>query len=162
MESLTELNAYSESRDSQPFTSNAMTTFLYHAEEETLPGVLVSDGLQAWNTMVKDLNCDFSYMDVDFGKTYCEVIKCTLSRFGDDTKVSDAVDTPEGWGTLQRALDKLRKWVPKNLLRFNKTKWKVLHLTQGNLWYQYRLGDEQIKSRLAEKGLGELVMRDCM
>ncbi|KAJ7415701.1 hypothetical protein BTVI_37576 [Pitangus sulphuratus] len=40
---------------------------------------------------------------------------------------------------------------------FNKTMCKVLHLSQDNSWYQYRLGDEQMESSPAEKDLGELM-----
>ena len=45
-------------------------------------------------------------------------IKCTLSKFADNTKLSAAVDT----------LDRLERWAHANLMMFNKEKCKALHL----------------------------------
>jgi len=68
--------------------------------------------------------------------------------------MSDAVDMPERRDAIQRDLDNVKKWAYVNLMKF---KCKVLHLGQGNLQYQYRLGVKEIESSPAEKDLEVLV-----
>ena len=44
-------------------------------------------------------------------------------------------------------------------MRFNKSKCKVLHLSQGKIHYQYYLEDERIDHSPAKNDLGVLVDR---
>jgi len=51
--------------------------------------------------------------------------------------MSGAVNVLEGMDAIQRDLGKLEKWASVNLMNFNKTKCKVLHLGLDSPPHQY-------------------------
>jgi len=71
-------------------------------------------------------------------------VKWTPSKFTDDSKLWNAVDTPEGWGDIQRDLASLEQRAQ-------------VHLSWGNPHHQYELGDQRIEHRPAEEHMGALV-----
>lgn len=53
---------------------------------------------------------------------------CILNKCADDTKLEGAVSTLESRAAIQRDFDRLEKWPDRNFMKFNKGKYKVLHL----------------------------------
>ncbi|XP_059575008.1 RNA-directed DNA polymerase from mobile element jockey isoform X1 [Alligator mississippiensis] len=86
-----------------------------------------------------------------------EGVKCTPSKFADDTKLWGEVDTLEGREQLQADLDRLDKWAENNRMQFNKEKCKVLHLGRKNVQHTYSLGNDLLGGTEVERDLGVLV-----
>jgi len=63
-------------------------------------------------------------------------IKCMLSKFADDTKLSSAVDIVKGRDAIQRNLDRLEDWALEK-----KAEYKVLRLGHGKPRYACRQGE---------------------
>ncbi|KAM6034201.1 urea transporter 2-like [Chlamydotis macqueenii] len=82
-------------------------------------------------------------------------VECTLSKFGEDTKLREVVDMPEGHAAIHRVLYRLEKWA--KWAKFNKEKRKVLHLRRNNSMHWYTLRATQLESSLTEKALGVLM-----
>lgn len=55
-----------------------------------------------------------------------------LCKSANDTKLGEMTDTLEGHTSIQRDVYRLKKWSDKNLMKFNKGKYKVLHLGKNN------------------------------
>ncbi|KAK4832908.1 hypothetical protein QYF61_026551 [Mycteria americana] len=91
-------------------------------EHWTLTGI--STGTVVFKVFIKDLD---------------DRRECTLSKSADGTKLGVVVSMLKGMAAIQRDLDNLDKWADRNLLKFNKSKCKVLHWEWNNPMQPYRL-----------------------
>jgi len=80
-----------------------------------------------------------------------EGIENTLSKFGDDTKLGEVADMAEVCATIQQDLDRLESWTGRNLMRFNKSKCRVLYLGRNNCMHRYRLRDDTLERSSVER-----------
>jgi len=79
--------------------------------------------------------------------------ECTLCQFAEDTKLGGVADVPEGRAANQRDLCKLEKWAARNLMKFSKEKYQILHLGRNNPRHPYRQEPDQLEGSFAERAL---------
>jgi len=86
-----------------------------------------------------------------------EGIESTLIKSADDTNLGAVADIPEGCAVIQWDLDRWKSRAERNLMRLNRSKFRVLHLGRNDRMHQYRLGDDLKEKISTEKDLGVLV-----
>lgn len=83
--------------------------------------------------------------------------ECSLSKCPGDTKLEEVAETLEGHAVIQNDLNRLEKWVNRNVRRFNKGNCEVLHLGRSTPMHQYMMVASSVERSLAEKDLKVLV-----
>ncbi|PKU45956.1 pol- hypothetical protein [Limosa lapponica baueri] len=136
-----------------------------HSVDQELARWPDSEGCRQWLNVQEEASDEWLSSGVVLGPVLFNIfvgdldsgIKCTLSKFANDTKLCGVVDTLEGRDAIQRVLARLERWACVNLMKFNKAKCKVLHLGHGNPRNKYRLAGEWLESSLEETDLEVLV-----
>ena len=68
-----------------------------------------------------------------------ERIEATI-KSANNTKLQGVADTTECCAAIQQDLNRVESWGERNMMRFNKSKCRVLHLGKNNHMNQHRLG----------------------
>ncbi|GAB0205579.1 mitochondrial enolase superfamily member 1 [Grus japonensis] len=76
------------------------------------------------------------------------------SKFAGDMKLEGVEGAPDDCAAIQRDLENCTE---RNLMKFNKGKYKVLHLWRNNPKHQYTLGAKWLESGFTERDLWVLV-----
>jgi len=80
-----------------------------------------------------------------------------IGKFADDTKMSKSVCCLRDAEILRADLRKLDEWANNWQMQFNKDKCVVMHVGKSNEHFEYKLGDNILKTSAREKDLGVLV-----
>ena len=89
-----------------------------------------------------------------------EGIKCKISKFADDTKIANKVDSENERQLLQSDLNTLIEWSNKWQMKFNIDKCHVLHIGNQNPKATFSINNIPMTSVDKEKDLGIIVSTD--
>ena len=89
------------------------------------------------------------------------LIKSSISKFADDSKVFSKVETYDDYVDLQADLDKVFEWSVKWKMEINKEKCHVLHFGNSNKRMKYTFGGQILESVEEEKDLGVIICRNA-
>ena len=79
---------------------------------------------------------------------------CAISKFADDTKLSNTVNCNKDRDQLQLDLQHLVEWSTKWQMPFNDTKCSVMHLGGNNQKFDYFMGSHKLEAVSQERDLG--------
>ena len=89
-----------------------------------------------------------------------EVIRSTVLKFADDTKLVARVGSEEDRERLRQDLIELFKWSEDWQMLFNLDKCAVMHFGFANEGMEVRLGDKVLGAQKSERDLGVIVQND--
>ncbi|KAK4829338.1 hypothetical protein QYF61_003265 [Mycteria americana] len=77
-----------------------------------------------------------------------------LGKFANNNELGGAADSLEGREALQRDLDRLESWAITNPMKFNNSKFQILHLGQGEVQHQGKFSLDIRKRFFTERVVG--------
>ena len=89
-----------------------------------------------------------------------EGITCRISKFADDTKITNIASTESQRQLIQNDLNTLTEWSKTWQINFNLDKCHVLHIGNNNPHKSYVMNDFQLTSVDKEKDLGVIISKD--
>ena len=116
--------------------------------------VVVNGLMSRWRTVTSGVPQGSVLGPVLFNIFINDVNSQIKHKFADDIKLCGVIDTLKGRDAIQKDPYRLKQQAHVNLMRFSKSKCKVLHLGHGKLCYQYKLGMKGLNTALLKRTWG--------